>query len=172
MPFFVALILIIAGVVGIDQLTKWLIYFNLPLNQDIVIIPNVLEITHIQNPGMAFGLLADHPWIFHTLSILGIGAIGVYLFKFSKDSRFSKIGFALIIGGGIGNMIDRTILRSVVDMIHITIFNDFFPWVFNVADSCVCVGVGMVLVGIICDIIKEEKSKRANSKAVQDDEDN
>lgn len=176
MPFFAILILIISGAVALDQLTKWLIFFNLPIGDDIVIIDKVLEITHIRNSGMAFGMLSEHRWVFLITSTIGICVLGVYLFKLSHDSRLTKIGFALVMGGGIGNMIDRVALGEVIDMIHFTVFNDFFPWVFNIADSCVCVGVGVAILGILLDIIKEYKDKKASSVAenevVTDNDDN
>lgn len=169
MPFFAVLILIIVGVIGIDQLTKWLIYFNLPINDEIVVIDGLFEITHIRNPGMAFGLLPDQRWIFITASIIGISAICVYVFKFSKDSRLVKIGFALVVGGGLGNMVDRIALGEVIDMIHITVFNDFFPWVFNIADSCVCVGSGIAIVGFILEFIQELRADRAKKQEKSND---
>lgn len=169
MPFFSVLILIIVGIVGIDQLTKWLIYFNLPINDEIVVIDGLFEITHIRNPGMAFGLLPDQRWIFITASIIGISAICVYVFKFSKDSRLVKIGFALVVGGGLGNMVDRIALGEVIDMIHVTVFNDFFPWVFNIADSCVCVGSGIAIVGFILEFIQELRLDKAKKQEKSND---
>ena len=166
MPFFVILILIIAGVVGLDQLTKWLIFFKLPINGVAFEIKNFLEITHIRNDGMAFGLLDEHRWIFLTASVIGIAALGVYLFKFSKDIKFTKVGFALIIGGGIGNMIDRIALGEVIDMIHVTVFNDFFPFIFNVADACVCIGVGVAIVGMIYEMVLEYRKKAVEGQSV------
>jgi signal peptidase II len=170
MPFYVVLIIISACVVALDQLTKWLIYFNLPIGEVAFGIDGLFEITHIRNDGMAFGLLDEHRWIFIVASIIGICVISVYLFRFSSDNRFTKIGLALVIGGGLGNMVDRIVLGEVVDMIHVTIFNDFFPYVFNVADSCVCVGVGMAIVGIVYDIIKEAKSKKAKDVGENDNQ--
>lgn len=173
MPFFVILILIIVGACGIDQLTKWLAYFNSEaLENDPINILGLFEITYVENPGMAFGLLADRRWIFLTVSIIGIALISVYLFKWSKDRRLTKIGLALIIGGGIGNMIDRTVLGFVVDMLKMSFLGDFFPWVFNIADSCVCVGVGIAILGIVLDIIKEYKTqKEAKSSFGESNED-
>jgi signal peptidase II len=170
MPFYVVLIIISACVVALDQLTKWLIYFNLPIGEVAFGIDGLFEITHIRNDGMAFGLLDEHRWIFIVASIIGICVISVYLFRFSSDNRFTKIGLALVIGGGLGNMVDRIVLGEVVDMIHVTIFNDFFPYVFNVADSCVCVGVGMAIVGIVYDIIKEVKSKKTKDVGENDNQ--
>lgn len=170
MPFYVVLIIISACAIMLDQLTKWLIYFNLPIGEVAFGIDGLFEITHIRNDGMAFGLLDEHRWIFIVASIIGICVISVYLFRFSSDNRFTKIGLALVIGGGLGNMVDRIVLGEVVDMIHITIFNDFFPYVFNVADSCVCVGVGMAIVGIVYDIIKEAKSKKTKDVGENDNQ--
>jgi signal peptidase II len=170
MPFYVVLIIISACAIALDQLTKWLIYFNLPIGEVAFGIDGLFEITHIRNDGMAFGLLDEHRWIFIVASIIGICVISVYLFRFSSDNRFTKIGLALVIGGGLGNMVDRIVLGEVVDMIHITIFNDFFPYVFNVADSCVCVGVGMAIVGIVYDIIKEAKSKKTKDVGENDNQ--
>ena len=170
MPFYVVLIIISACAIMLDQLTKWLIYFNLPIGEVAFGIDGLFEITHIRNDGMAFGLLDEHRWIFIVASIIGICVISVYLFRFSSDNRFTKTGLALVIGGGLGNMVDRIVLGEVVDMIHITIFNDFFPYVFNVADSCVCVGVGMAIVGIVYDIIKEAKSKKTKDVGENDNQ--
>ena len=170
MPFYVVLIVISACAIALDQLTKWLIYFNLPIGEVAFGIDGLFEITHIRNDGMAFGLLDEHRWIFIVASIIGICVISVYLFRFSSDNRFTKIGLALVIGGGLGNMVDRIVLGEVVDMIHVTIFNDFFPYVFNVADSCVCVGVGMAIVGIVYDIIKEAKSKKTKDVGENDNQ--
>ena len=72
-----------------------------------------------------------------------------------------KVGLATIISGGIGNMIDRTFYGFVVDMIDFCLF-DFWVWIFNVADACVCVGAGIVVLGIILDLIKETKKKKQN----------
>lgn len=170
MPFYLVLIIICAVSVALDQLTKWLIYFNLPVGDVAFGVKGLFEITHVRNDGMAFGLLGEHRWIFIVASIIGICVISVYLFRFSVDNRFTKIGLALVIGGGLGNMVDRIVLGEVVDMIHVTIFNDFFPWVFNIADSCVCVGVGMAIVGILRDIIVEYKSKKTKSEDKNDNQ--
>ena len=76
---------------------------------------------------------------------------------------------ALIIGGGIGNMIDRCLPPFLVtDMIQLTFMGDLFPWVFNVADSCVCVGVGIVILGLVLEIIKEYKKKKKKEVPTND----
>ena len=148
---------IIVGGILIDQITKILSTIYLEPVDTVPIIKGVLHLTYVMNKGAAFGMLADHRWVFMSLSTAAIIALGVYLFKFCKETLFTKIGFALIIGGGIGNMIDRITLKYVVDMIDCR-FIDFY--VFNFADSCVCVGAAMVCIGFILSIYRDYKSKK------------
>lgn len=163
------LIGVISGGILIDQLTKILVSGNMELYESIPIIPKVFNITYIQNKGAAFGMLANHRWIFMIVSTIAIIAMCVYLFRFCKEGMFFKVGIALVISGGIGNMIDRVFLGYVVDMIEATFIETLFNWsfaIFNVADSFVCVGAGIVIFCLVRDIIKESKkegSKNANN---------
>ena len=153
---------VILGGIGIDQLTKILVSKNMALYQSFSIIPKALNITYIQNRGAAFGMLANHRWVFMIVSTVAIIGICVYLFRFCNESMFFKIGLALIISGGIGNMIDRVFLGYVVDMIEATFIETLFGWsfaIFNVADSFVCVGACIVIFCLIRDIIKESKNE-------------
>ena len=150
---------IILGSIGLDQLTKILVLENMELYESIPLIKNVLHITYIQNRGAAFGMLSDNRWIFMVLSSVAIVGIGVYLFRFCRERMLLQTGLALILGGGVGNMIDRIAYGYVVDMIDFCPF-DFWVWIFNVADSCVCVGAGIVLLSLVIDIIKEAKQKK------------
>ena len=156
------LIGIILGGIGIDQLTKILVSKNMALYESISVIPKVFNITYIQNRGAAFGMLANHRWVFMIISSVAIIGMCVYLFRFCNESMLFKIGLALIISGGIGNMIDRIFLGYVVDMIEATFIETLFDWsfaIFNVADSFVCVGAGIVILCLILDIIKESKKE-------------
>ena len=83
MPFFVVLILVIVGSIGLDQLTKVIICNNLAVGDGVPLIKGFIELVHVKNDGMAFGLLGDHRWIFITISTIGLIAIGFYLFRFS-----------------------------------------------------------------------------------------
>ena len=129
------------------------------LGQSIEVSPGVLNITYIQNKGAAFGMLQNHRWVFMVVSTVAIIALGVYLFRFCKERMMMKVGIAVIIGGGIGNMIDRVAYGFVVDMIDFCPF-DFWIWIFNVADACVCVGAGVVILSIVLDIVKEVKARK------------
>lgn len=158
-------ILILAGIilggVGIDQLTKLLVANNMSLYQSISVIPSTFNLTYIQNKGAAFGMLANHRWVFMIVSTVAIIGMGVYLFRFCKEKMLFKVGLALVISGGIGNMIDRVAYGYVIDMIEATFIETLFGWsfaIFNVADSFVCVGAGLVIFCLVRDIIKEGKA--------------
>lgn len=157
MNFNIILIIIAAGGIAIDQITKIIVSSTMQLNDTLPIIKDVLHITYIRNEGAAFGMLSNHRWIFMTASAIAIVALCVYLFRFSKDTKLIKIGIALIVSGGIGNMIDRTVLGYVVDMIDFRLINFY---VFNVADACVSVGAAVLILGIILNEVKAIKEKK------------
>ncbi|MGM9645381.1 MAG: signal peptidase II [Eubacteriales bacterium] len=161
MNFNIILIIIAAGGIAVDQITKLIVASNMQLNDTLPIIKNVLHITYIKNEGAAFGMLSNHRWIFMSISAVAIVALCVYLFRFSKDTRLMKTGIALIISGGIGNMIDRIFLGYVVDMIDFRLINFY---IFNVADACVSVGAAVLILGIVLNEIKTIKAKKAGEQ--------
>ena len=161
----ITLISIIVGGVCLDLLTKLLVAGFMDLGQRIDLIPGVIRLTYIQNPGAAFGMLSNHRWVFMVVSTIAIIGLGVYLFGFCKERLLLKVGLALVVSGGIGNMIDRVAYGYVIDMIDFYLFS-FWKWIFNVADAFVCVGAGLVVLAIILDLIKEirEKKKKDEDK--------
>ena len=170
--FIIVLSCVIILAIIIDQITKAIISSTMEDGQSIPIIKHVLHMTYIKNEGAAFGMFANHRWVFMVISTIAILAIGVYLFGFCKETRFIKIGLAMIIGGGIGNMIDRVILGYVVDMIHnpfVKYYNfnvmqlEEFP-IYNIADSCVCVGAAIIFIGILVSAIVEKKQEAKEEK--------
>ena len=150
-------------VITVDQVSKILILHNLYGGQT-DLIPHVLRFTYVENRGMAFGLLAEHRWVFMVLSVVGIALMAAYLYLFVK-TRLGRVALSLVIGGGIGNMIDRISLGFVVDFIDFYLF-DFWVWVFNIADAAVCVGAGLFILDLIRDTVKEYK-KAAQAKKEQ-----
>ena len=142
------------GVIALDQVSKLLILEFL-YNDQLVLIEGVLNFTYVENRGMAFGLLSDHRWVFMLFSVIGIALVGVYLWFFVKGT-LGRVSLALVIGGGIGNMIDRIAYGFVVDFIDFCAF-DFWKWVFNIADSAVCVGAGLFILYMILDTVREYK---------------
>jgi signal peptidase II len=112
----------------------------------------------VENRGMAFGLLSEHRWVFMVLLVVGIGLVAFYLFRYVKTT-LSRVALALVVGGGIGNMIDRVVLGFVVDFIDFCLF-DFWVWVFNIADAAVCVGAALFVLDMILEIVRDAKKPR------------
>ena len=170
----IALIAIILGVIGLDQLTKWITIVNLDLNESYPLWPDVFHFTYVRNTGMAFGMMKDHRWVFMVFSAVAIIGLAVYLFRFRPQSRWMQVAMAFIIGGGIGNMIDRVFSeKGVIDFFDFRLIN--FA-VFNVADSFVCIGAGMMIVYLVKDLILEIKLERVKkaeaAKASQEESEN
>ena len=136
----------VAGLMIIlDQLTKEMIQYNLPLYNNIVVIPGFFNITHIHNPGGAFGFLASQNSIFRDMFFImfSILALCVLLYLFQKTPKtypVLSLGFAFIFGGAAGNLIDRIRFGKVVDFIDLYIGDMHWP-AFNIADSGITVGI-------------------------------
>ncbi len=150
---------IILGGILIDQLTKWLAVEYLKPVVDVPIIEGVLHLHFHLNDGAAFGSFSGQPYIFNTLSVLIIIGMSFYLFAGHASTVLSSVAAAMIISGGIGNMIDRIAFGEVTDFIYFKLI-DFA--IFNGADSFVCVGAGLLVFALILEIAKEERKKRAN----------
>ena len=156
--FAVALAVILA-----DQLSKIAAVNGLGrVGESVEAIPGVLNFTYVLNSGATAGMLADRRWIFMAVSSVVIVAVIVYIALGRARKNFTAISLSMILGGGIGNMIDRTFRGEVVDFIDVTLF-DFFPFntVFNVADMFVCVGCALLVVSVIAEEVKEANNKRA-----------
>lgn len=150
-------IIIIILSIAADQLTKHLAVTHLAGNGSYPFIENILHFTYVENRGAAFGMLSEHRWVFMILSSAAIIMILVWLFLDKTSVPWFRCAAGLIVGGGIGNMIDRVLLGYVVDFIDVVCI-DFY--VFNIADSCVCVGCGMFLVGVLYSEIKAARAKK------------
>lgn len=150
-------ILLIVLVVVLDQVSKSLCMKFLAPVVTFPIIKDVLHLTYVENRGAAFGMLADKRWIFMVISTLGIIALFVWMAVSKPKSAWTKIGLSFVIGGGIGNMIDRVALGYVVDMIDCRFINFY---VFNVADSFVCIGCAMVIIGLLTEVAEETRAKK------------
>ncbi len=151
-------IAIMVLVVFLDQLTKYLTVLCLKPIPTFTIIEDVLHLTYVENPGAAFGMMKDQRWLFMVVSTVAIVALLIYLFKKKSQCWLENLAIVFIVGGGIGNMIDRVVLGYVVDMIDFRLIN--FA-VFNVADSFVCVGAGLLMLYIILAGVQEYKEEKA-----------
>lgn len=160
--------LIILGTVILDQLTKFLVVEFLDKVQPFVIIDGIFRFSYVENRGAAFGMLDDSRWVFMVLSVIGIVAMAVYLYRFAPKNALLQVAISLAIGGGIGNMIDRVRLGYVIDFIDFYAFPKVWKWVFNVADACICIGAGLLILYMILDIVREGKEKKLAKDAGAD----
>jgi signal peptidase II len=161
-------IIIIAASVILDQITKMLVVNGMALYESIPLIKNVLSFTYIHNYGAAWGMLSDHRWVFIVVTALAIIVMPIFLYKYRNLHWMFGLSLSLIIGGAIGNMIDRVFLGYVVDFIQATFID--FP-VFNVADICVVCGAIMmfVYVAFIDKTLFSDKPKAAKTEVTAND---
>ena len=139
-------------IIAADMLTKqWAVNYLQPI-RDIPLWNGILHLTYVENTGAAFGMMRDMRWVFIVISIAAVIGIIWYLFKVKPANLWLKLGLAFVLGGAVGNLIDRIRLGYVVDFIHAKVIN--FP-VFNLADIFVC--TGGFLIAIYCIIIDREK---------------
>jgi signal peptidase II len=143
----------LVGIVGMivvaDQITKALILHYVALYDAIPVIPGFFSITHIHNPGGAFGLLADghsglRQGLFFVASLAAVVLVVYYFVKMPANFPWLSAGFAMILGGAVGNLVDRVRMGAVVDFIDFYVGNLHWP-AFNVADSAITIGVVIIL---------------------------
>ena len=152
-------IAILIGTVVLDQLSKmWVVRAIAPVGS-VWVWENVLRFTYVENSGAAFGMLAQHRWIFLVFSTAAIAGIAVYLF-WKRPRGLWAVSLSLIAGGGVGNMIDRLAHGYVVDFIDVTCIPGW-KFVFNAADTFVCVGCGLLLLAMILDEVRERRGAAA-----------
>ena len=148
---------LIAGVIALDQWSKWLVKSSFNLYQSKPVIQDFFHLTYVTNDGMAFGLsLPGGKHVLLVMTLLLTGFIVGFLWKEKDGHPFVKYGLALILSGAIGNLIDRIIHGKVVDFMDFMI-GDFHWYIFNVADSAVT--IGMVLF-IYHSLLLEKKTSK------------
>ena len=154
MPIIALLLSAIA--VAADQGIKLLVMQNLKPVGKVTAIHGFLDFFYLENRGAAFGILQNQRWFFVVLTIIVSAAIIVALFKYNHHEFFSYAASILIIGGGIGNLIDRVFRGFVIDYISIS----FFSPIFNFADSCVTVGTVFLIIHILFFAEKNQNVER------------
>jgi signal peptidase II len=143
-------------VVALDQASKTFIKHALMPGQSIAVVGDAVRITFVENDGIAFGLHVKNAALFTALSIVACVFIVGYFWKQRKEGAWLRTALILILGGAIGNVIDRVAFGKVVDFIDVGVRTVRWP-VFNVADSAVVIGMGILIVLMIL----EEKAKPA-----------
>ena len=156
-------LIILAVLVAADQLTKYLTVSNLAPGESADLIKGVFRFTYIRNEGAAFGILSEHRWVFLILSTAAIAGIVFFVLKYRPKSRLVMTSLTLIAAGGIGNMIDRVRLGYVIDFLDFCAFPKLWMWIFNVADSCVVIGSGLLFLYLILDLIKTNRENKNSS---------
>lgn len=153
MPFIV--LGLSALVVLIDYILKILVINNLKPVASVTIIPGLFSLSYVENKGAAFGMLSNARWIFIVFTLIVVVLIIIFLFWKKPESKLLNTALFLIIGGGIGNLIDRIFYGYVVDYLSIS----FFPPVCNFADYCVTAGAVILVVYLLffSDYVKKDK---------------
>ncbi len=150
---YLRLVLIAVAIIFLDQITKWMILESMPLYGSIPVIKGFFSITHIHNPGGAFGLFAVESLWVRKILFLGVSSLAalLVLYFYHKTPRtypWLLAAFSLIFGGAVGNLIDRVRFGKVVDFLLFYIGEYHWP-AFNVADSAITVGVILFAIHII-----------------------
>ena len=140
--------LVAAAVVALDQLTKWEVQRAFLLGERLTLIPGVFYLAYVRNPGVAFGLLADVAWRWRLpFFVATAAAAGWLLWRMFHDAGHmpaARAALGLILGGAVGNLVDRVRYGEVVDFLDCWIGSYHWP-TFNVADSCITVGTALLL---------------------------
>ena len=169
MAFVIFNLLCVAALVGIDQAIKlWAVSALQPVGA-MPLIPHVVELRFVLNQGMAFSLLSGKQLFLIVATSAALLLVAYWLFFRSRKNPLQQAALILVLGGGIGNLIDRIATGVVVDYINVLFMN--FA-IFNFADICVCVGVGLLMVWVLFDSYfkeKAEKSVKTESAAPADD---
>lgn len=147
---------IVAVLVFIDQFSKSLIVSTIDLNQSITVIKGFFNITYVRNYGAGFSIMQNATTTFYIITPICLILFIYLLIKTKKKDYLSKTALLLMIGGTIGNFLDRIINVYVVDFLDFIIFGWDFP-VFNFADICLTIGVSIYIISLL----KESKNERA-----------
>jgi signal peptidase II len=137
----------------LDQITKAIVRSTLPLHDSRTLIPGLLDLTHVRNTGAAFGLLntLEFPYkaqFMIVVALVAMVAIAAFATRLGPHERLARVGLALILGGAIGNLIDRAVHGYVLDFVDVYHRGIHF-WAFNVADAAITVGAALVLVEVL-----------------------
>ena len=141
-------LLVSLAVVVADQWSKWLVEARLPHPLVQTVVPSFVSFTHVRNTGVAFGLFASDgmsgSWMLTGLGLLALAAVAVYFKYAAAHDRWLLCALALVVGGAVGNLIDRVTSGAVTDFIDVYVGTHHWP-AFNVADSAISIGILLML---------------------------
>ncbi|RYL92889.1 signal peptidase II [Sporolactobacillus sp. Y61] len=147
--YFIALIVLI-----VDQLSKWLVVQNMTIGESIQLIPHIFYLTSLRNTGAAWNILEGQFVFFFLVTGVVLVIIIYYMQRYGRKQPLLGTALGLIIGGALGNFVDRLFRGEVVDFFHVYIFQYSFP-VFNVADASLSIGVFFMIIYLLKDGKKE-----------------
>jgi signal peptidase II len=158
-------LLLILTVVVLDQVTKALVVQRIGLHDYVPLVDGLLSLSHVRNHGAAFGLLSDwnlpyQSLLLSTLSLIALGAIAAYFLRLPKTAWLPRLSLSLVLGGAIGNVLDRLRLGYVVDFVHVY-WRDYQWPDFNVADSAITIGVALLVIDILTSPESESQGAAA-----------
>jgi len=142
-------LLVSLAVLVLDQWTKWLVEVHLPNHTAQPLVDGFVNLTHVRNTGVAFGLFATEgggqSWLLTVLGVVALLAVGLYFWFAPARDRSLLVALALVVGGAIGNLIDRVSSGAVTDFIDVYVGNHHWPS-FNVADSAISIGIVLMAI--------------------------
>ncbi len=143
-----------ACVLIFDQVTKYIVIQRIPVNKSVKIIRGFFYITHVNNTGAAFGLFQEYTKILTIISVIAIFLIVLLKTILKINSAFYNVSLGFILGGALGNLIDRYFVGRVTDFLNFT----FFGAVFNVADLFINIGFCLTIIMVLKEYLKERKA--------------
>lgn len=132
----------------IDQAIKFYLTSNMVLNQTNILVKNFLNITYVRNTGAAFSLFENNTWLLIVIGVLAVIGLIIYIGKLADIPDYDIFTYSLLLGGVLGNLVDRVMRGYVIDYISLNIFGYYFP-VFNFADICIVVSMILIIVSSI-----------------------
>ena len=152
-------------VFALDQVTKQIVRSRMELGKSIQVLGDFFRLTYVENPGIAFGIRVGNHFIFTILSIFACIMIVAYLISQWKESLRMKMSLVTILGGAVGNLIDRILHQRVVDFIDVGIRDMRWP-VFNIADSAVVVGMALLVIHVVLEEREKHSSVSIESRDI------
>lgn len=143
----------------LDQLIKYIVTKNMTLLESVSVIPGFFNIRYVQNTGAAWGIFDDKTFLLTIISAVSLIVLNQYLNKETKFTKISIVGYGVLIGGMIGNLIDRILHSYVIDYLDFNIFGYDFP-VFNIADIGIVVGILLLIYDMVRSEIHEYQSRK------------
>lgn len=152
-------VFILSGIIAIvDQIIKLIVVNTLVGKNSVEVINNFFYMTYVENTGAAWGIFSGSRWFLIIISILAIYAILKYFLLDLNITKIEFVAYGILLGGIIGNLIDRLIYGYVIDFADFRFGEYNFP-VFNFADSCIVIGAGLIIYHLITNVFTQRKTK-------------